>query len=129
MIEALHLSKSYGALRAVDDVSFRVERGEVVGFLGPNGAGKSTTLRILAGFLGPSSGRVRIAGHDIADDPLPARAALGYMPETSPLYPEMRVGEYLAFRAELKLVPRRARQAAVRRALVETRIDDVEDVM
>jgi ABC-2 type transport system ATP-binding protein len=129
MIEALHLSKSYGALRAVDDVSFRVERGEVVGFLGPNGAGKSTTLRILAGFLGPSSGRVRIAGHDIADEPLAARAALGYMPETSPLYPEMRVGEYLAFRAELKLVPRRARQEAVRRALVETRIDDVEDVM
>jgi ABC-2 type transport system ATP-binding protein len=129
MIEAHRLSKSYGAVRAIRDVSFQVDRGEVVGFVGPNGAGKSTTLRILAGFLGPTSGSVRIAGHDIADEPLAARAALGYMPETSPLYHEMRVGEYLAFRAELKLVPRRARRAAVGRALAETRIEDVEDVL
>src|SRR5689334_734568 len=105
MIEVEHLSKSYGSLRAVDDVSFRVDRGEIVGFLGPNGAGKSTTLRILAGFLGASAGRVTVAGHDIDEEPQEARAALGYMPETSPLYPEMRVGEYLSFRAELKLVP------------------------
>jgi ABC-2 type transport system ATP-binding protein len=129
VIEARHLSKSYGPVRAVDDVSFRVDRGEVVGFLGPNGAGKSTTLRILAGFLGPSAGTVTIAGHDIVDDPVGARAHIGYMPETSPLYPEMRVGEYLRFRAELKLVPRKDRKEAVRRALAEARIDDVEDVM
>ena len=129
MIEASHLSKSYGPLRAVSDVSFRVDRGEVVGFLGPNGAGKSTTLRMLAGFLGPSAGTVRIDGHNIVDDPIPARRSIGYMPETSPLYPEMRVGEYLAFRAELKLVPRRDRRAAVHRALADTNIGDVEDVV
>ncbi len=129
MIEAHRLSKSYGTVKAVDDVSFRVDRGEVVGFLGPNGAGKSTTLRMLAGFLGPTAGHVRIAGHDMATESMKARAALGYMPETSPLYPEMRVGEYLTFRAELKLVPRRERKQAVRRALEDTRIDDVEDVM
>jgi ABC-2 type transport system ATP-binding protein len=114
MIEVDHLSKSYGAHLAVDDVSFQVSQGEIVGFLGPNGAGKSTTLRILAGFLGATSGRVRIAGHDIAEEPLEVRASLGYMPETSPLYPEMRVSEYLRFRAELKLVPRRARRCVER---------------
>jgi ABC-2 type transport system ATP-binding protein len=139
MIEVSHLSKSYGvfqggrgkggAQKAVDDISFRVEKGEVVGFLGPNGAGKSTTLRILAGFLGASSGRVRIAGHDIAEEPQRARAQIGYMPELSPLYPEMRAGEYLLFRAELKLIPRPKRRAAVAQALAQARIEDVEQVM
>jgi ABC-2 type transport system ATP-binding protein len=129
MIEASHLSKSYGPVKAVTDVSFRVDRGEVVGFVGPNGAGKSTTLRMLAGFLGPSSGTVRIAGHDLEAEPLLARAQLGYMPETSPLYPEMRVGEYLAFRAELKRVPWKERRAAVERALAEANVADVEDVV
>jgi ABC-2 type transport system ATP-binding protein len=139
MIEVSHLSKSYGvfqggrgaggAQRAVDDISFRVEKGEIVGFLGPNGAGKSTTLRILAGFLGASSGRVRIAGHDIAEEPQKARAQIGYMPELSPLYPEMRSGEYLLFRAELKLIPRAKRRAAVAQALAQARIEDVERVM
>ena len=129
MIEASHLCKSYGPVRAVTDVTFRVEPGEVVGFLGPNGAGKSTTLRMLAGFLGPTSGTVRIAGHDLGAEPIQARAKVGYMPETSPLYPEMRVGEYLAFRAELKRVPRRDRREAVARALGETNVTDVEDVV
>lgn len=139
MIEVSHLSKSYGvfqggrgvggAQKAVDDISFRVNKGEIVGFLGPNGAGKSTTLRILAGFLGASSGSVRIAGHDIAEEPQKARAQIGYMPELSPLYPEMRSGEYLAFRAELKLIPRKRRRDAVARALAQARIEDVEQVM
>jgi ABC-2 type transport system ATP-binding protein len=129
VIEVSHLCKSYGSVRAVEDVSFRVDRGEVVGFLGPNGAGKSTTLRILAGFLGASSGRVRIAGHDIGDEPLAVRESLGYMPETAPLYPEMRVREYLAFRAELKRVARRDRAEAVRRALGDARVQDMADVM
>ncbi|AGP32278.1 ABC transporter ATP-binding protein [Sorangium cellulosum] len=129
MIEVEHLSKSYGAHLAVSDLSFRVSQGEIVGFLGPNGAGKSTTLRILAGFLGATSGRVRVAGHDLAEEPMRARASLGYMPETSPLYPEMRVSEYLAFRAELKLVPRRARREAVARALRDARVEDVASVM
>lgn len=129
MIEVSHLSKSYGAFEAVRDVSFHVDKGEVVGFLGPNGAGKSTTLRILAGFLGPTRGHVRIAGHDIADDPIAARASLGYMPETAPLYPEMRVREYLAFRAELKGIARPKRRDAVAQALGDARVDDVADAM
>ncbi|MGK3995393.1 ABC transporter ATP-binding protein [Sorangium sp. So ce1024] len=129
MIEVEHLSKSYGPHLAVSDLSFRVSQGEIVGFLGPNGAGKSTTLRILAGFLGATSGRVRVAGYDIAEEPMRARASLGYMPETSPLYPEMRVSEYLAFRAELKLVPRRARREAVARALRDARVEDVASVL
>lgn len=129
MIEAHRLSKTYGSVRAVDDVSFRVDRGEIVGFLGPNGAGKSTTLRIVAGFLGPSAGSVRIDGIDLTDDPVSARARIGYMPETAPLYPEMRVSEYLRFRAELKGVPRGSRKGAVARALASARIADVEDVV
>jgi ABC-2 type transport system ATP-binding protein len=129
MIEVSHLSKSYGSLRAVDDLSFRVDKGEIVGFLGPNGAGKSTTLRILAGFLGPTSGSVRIAGHDVVEESERARACIGYMPEMSPLYPEMRVAEYLAFRAELKLVPRARRKDAVARALADAHVADVADVM
>jgi ABC-2 type transport system ATP-binding protein len=129
MIEASHLSKQYGPVKAVDDVSFRVDPGEVVGFLGPNGAGKSTTLRMLAGFLGPSAGAVRIAGHDLGAEPVLGRSKIGYMPETSPLYPEMRVGEYLSFRAELKRVPRQQRRGAVARALGETGVADVEDVV
>jgi ABC-2 type transport system ATP-binding protein len=129
MIEVERLGVSYGSFRAVDDVSFDVEAGEVVGFLGPNGAGKSTTLRVLAGFLGATKGSVRIAGIDVAEDSQGARAKIGYMPEMSPLYPEMRVGEYLRFRAELKKVPRAARKEAVVNAMRESRVDDFEDVM
>lgn len=129
MIEVQHLSKIYGAHVAVDDISFHVDKGSVVGFLGPNGAGKSTTLRILSGFLGATLGRVRIAGHDIQEEPIPARMHIGYMPETSPLYPEMRVGEYLAFRAELKRIPRKQRRACVELAIAQTNIADVADVL
>jgi ABC-2 type transport system ATP-binding protein len=113
MIEVRDLTKDYGTVVAVRSVSFSVGKGEIVGFLGPNGAGKSTTLRILAGFLGATSGRVSIAGHDIAEAPLAARRCLGYMPESAPLYPEMRVSEYLLFRARLKEVPRAKRTSAV----------------
>ena len=91
MIEARGLSKRYGDLLAVDDVSFTVARGEVVGFLGPNGAGKTTIMRILTGFLPASDGTALLAGHDIFDEPLAARRAVGYLPETPPLYPEMDV--------------------------------------
>lgn len=113
MIEVSHLTKDYGTVVAVRDVSFSVGKGEVVGFLGPNGAGKSTTLRVLAGFLGASSGRVQIAGYDIAQAPLAARRSLGYMPESAPLYPELRVSEYLQFRARLKEVSRTKQQSAI----------------
>ncbi|MEZ4446492.1 MAG: ABC transporter ATP-binding protein [Polyangiaceae bacterium] len=129
MIEVEHLTKDYGTVRAVRDLSFEVEAGAVVGFLGPNGAGKSTTLRILAGFLGATSGRVRIAGHDVVEDRLEAMQRIGYMPETSPLYPEMRVAEYLRFRAELKRVGRRARSAEVERVLGEAHVEEMADTL
>ncbi|HQK16616.1 MAG TPA: ATP-binding cassette domain-containing protein, partial [Polyangiaceae bacterium] len=98
MIEVKHLTKSYGSVQAVHDVSFTVGDKEVVGFLGPNGAGKTTTLRIIAGFLGATRGRVTVDGIDTVRDPVRARYRIGYMPENVPLYPEMRVGEYLQFR-------------------------------
>ncbi len=125
MIEVSHLVKRYGSRLAVDDVSFEVGKGDVVGFLGPNGAGKSTTLRILAGFLGMNEGIVKIAGHDIVEESFEARRAIGYMPEAVPLYPEMRVREYLAFRAELKGVPRGRRRANVGEAMDKARVADV----
>ncbi|MFO0659909.1 MAG: ABC transporter ATP-binding protein [Polyangiaceae bacterium] len=129
MIEVEKLTKSYGPFQAVKGISFEVGKAEVVGFLGPNGAGKSTTLRILAGYLGMTSGRVRIAGHDILDDSAAARAAIGYMPEGAPLYQEMRVEEYLRFRVELKGVPRKDRLTSVERAMRDTHLDDMADVV
>jgi ABC-2 type transport system ATP-binding protein len=102
VIQVSQLTKYYGDYAAIRDVTFEVGRQQVVGFLGPNGAGKSTTMRILAGFLTASSGKALVAGHDVLTDPLAARASIGYMPENCPLYPEMRVAEYLDFRAGLK---------------------------
>jgi ABC-2 type transport system ATP-binding protein len=125
MIEVSHLVKRYGSRTAVDDVSFSVGKGDVVGFLGPNGAGKSTTLRVLSGFLGMTAGKVTVAGHDVTEDSYEARKAIGYMPEAVPLYPEMRVAEYLAFRAELKHVPRKKRHAWVDEAMEEANVADV----
>jgi ABC-2 type transport system ATP-binding protein len=125
MIEAKHLTKRYGPTLAVDDVSFEVGKGEVVGFLGPNGAGKTTTLRILAGFLGMTSGAVSIDGHDIEKDSFEARKHIGYMPEAVPLYPEMRVVEYLRFRADLKRVRSKDRGAFVDDAMKKAHVDDV----
>jgi ABC-2 type transport system ATP-binding protein len=126
MIEARHLSKRYGELAAVQDVSFEVGRGEVVGFLGPNGAGKTTTMRMLTGFIPPTDGTALIAGHDIFADPLAARRAVGYLPEVLPLYPEMSVRSYLDYVARIKDVPRRGRRAAVDRALERCGLAHVE---
>ena len=102
MIKISHLVKNYGSFCAVDDISFEVERGEVVGFLGPNGAGKSTTMNILTGYLSSTSGSVSIGGVDILDDPLNAKRLIGYLPEQPPLYPDMTVDEYLSFAYDLK---------------------------
>jgi ABC-2 type transport system ATP-binding protein len=129
VIAVRNLVKRYGAKVAVDDVSFSVDKGEVVGFLGPNGAGKSTTLRIIAGFLGATSGTVSVAGHDIAKESFEARTKLGYMPEAVPLYPEMRVSEYLRHRAELKRVPSRERKNAVWDAMGKANVRDVANVV
>jgi ABC-2 type transport system ATP-binding protein len=125
VIEARGLSKRYGELIAVDDVTFSVAPGEVVGFLGPNGAGKTTTMRILTGFLPATDGTAAIAGHDIFDDPLAARRSVGYLPESPPLYPEMSVEGYLDYVTKIKDVPRRARAAAVDRALERCGLVDV----
>jgi ABC-2 type transport system ATP-binding protein len=129
VIAVEHLVKRYGSTLAVDDLSFQVGKGEVVGFLGPNGAGKSTTLRILAGFLGMTRGKVTVAGHDIALASDEARKSIGYMPEAVPLYPEMRVAEYLSFRAELKRVGRGERRAAVDDAMHKANVYDVATVL
>ena len=108
MIEVENLTKLYGSRPAIRDVSFTVGRGEIVGFLGPNGAGKSTTMRILAGFLAATGGTVRVAGHDVADASREVRRRVGFMPENNPLHSDMRVREYLKFRARLKGLGRQA---------------------
>jgi ABC-2 type transport system ATP-binding protein len=125
MIEARALTKRYGDVLAVDAVSFTVERGDVVGFLGPNGAGKTTTMRMLTGFVPPTDGAARIAGFDVFDEPLAARRAVGYLPETPPLYPEMTVSSYLRYVARIKDVPRARRREALDRALERCALTDV----
>ncbi len=124
MIDVDQLTRRFGARTAVDSLTFTVPRGQIVGFLGPNGAGKSTTLKMLSGFLPPTSGTARIGGFDVVEASLEARRLLGYMPESFPVYPEMRVEEYLRFRAEIKGV-RANRKAAVDRAM---ELADVKDV-
>ena len=127
MIEVDRLSKRYGLVHAVDRVSFGVGRGEIVGLLGPNGAGKSTTMRMLTTYLPPTSGRARLAGFDVLDDALDVRRHVGYLPENVPLYGEMRVREYLLFRAKLKDVPRSRRAVAIDDVVERCRIEEVED--
>ncbi len=113
MIEVENLTKHYGPVRAVEDVSFRVEPGQILGFLGQNGAGKTTTMRILAGFIPATRGEARVAGFDVRKQSLSARAATGYMPENVPLYPDMRVREYLRYRGALKGLTRAEINGAV----------------
>ena len=125
MIEVQHLTKRYGRVTAVEDVSFRVERGEILGFLGPNGAGKTTTMRVLTGYLPPTEGRAVVAGFDIFDQPVDAKRRIGYLPETPPLYPEMTVREYLWFIARIKAVPSGERRARVESAMERTRVAEV----
>ena len=102
LIEIERLTKRFGSFTAVDDVSFAVDRGEVVGFLGPNGAGKSTTMKMLAGFVTPSAGTARVCGHDVVDEPVAVKRCLGYLPEGAPTYPEMTVSGFLGFVARVR---------------------------
>jgi ABC-2 type transport system ATP-binding protein len=125
VIEVQHITKRYGNMTAVDDVSFRVERGEILGFLGPNGAGKTTTMRILTGYMPPSEGRAMVAGFDVFNDPIAAKRRTGYLPETPPLYPEMTAREYLDFVARIKGVPSAERKQRVATVMERTRITDV----
>src|SRR3954466_8447970 len=119
MIKVENLTKRYAGQTAIQDLNFEVGKGEIMGFLGPNGAGKSTTMRILSSFMPPTSGRVSIAGYDIFRESLQARAHLGYMPENVPLYNDMRVTEYLNYRAALKGVPHRR---------ISERVGDVKEL-
>ncbi|HXK62011.1 MAG TPA: ABC transporter ATP-binding protein, partial [Acidobacteriota bacterium] len=105
MIQVEHLTKRFGLATAVEDVSFEVGKGEILGFLGPNGAGKTTTMRVLAGFFPPSSGRASVAGFDVFEQPLEAKKRVGYMPENPPLYTEMAVDEFLRFVGRIKGLP------------------------
>lgn len=116
LIQVEHLHRHYGSLHAVQDISFSLERGEVLGFLGPNGAGKSTTMQMLSGNLAPSAGRVLINGYDILDKPKAAKAALGYLPEQPPLYRELTVIEYLEYCARLNRIPKQDMNKAIDRA-------------
>src|SRR5512145_202270 len=122
VIEVQHLIKRYGRVTAVDDVSFRVERGEILGFLGPNGAGKTTTMRILTGYMPATEGRAIVAGFDVFDDPIEAKRRTGYLPETPPLYPDMTVREYLDFVARIKGVPSNERRNRVASTMDRTRV-------
>jgi ABC-2 type transport system ATP-binding protein len=117
MITACNISKVFGAVTAIEDVSFHVAAGEIVGFLGPNGAGKTTAMRILAGVFPPTTGRASIAGHDVLDEPMEARRALGYFPEYAPFYPDLSVVQYLRFVGRLKRLDHAARRAGVERVL------------
>jgi ABC-2 type transport system ATP-binding protein len=117
MIRIENLVKTFGSKRAVDGVSFNVERGEVLGFLGPNGAGKSTTMRMITGFMPPTSGRVAVGGHDVAESPLQAKRLIGYLPENAASYPDMTVKGFLEFAAELRGLDRSKRKQAVSRVV------------
>jgi ABC-2 type transport system ATP-binding protein len=125
VIEVQHLTKRYGRVTAVDDVTFRVERGEILGFLGPNGAGKTTTMRILTGYMPATDGKAIVAGFDVFDQPIEAKRRTGYLPETPPLYPDMSVIEYLGFVAKIKGVPAGERISRIKQVMERTRIDDM----
>jgi ABC-2 type transport system ATP-binding protein len=125
VIEVQHLSKRYGRITAVDDISFRVERGEILGFLGPNGAGKTTTMRILTGYMPATTGKAIVAGFDVFDQPLEAKQRTGYLPETPPLYPDMSVIEYLTFVAKIKGILPAERRQRIARVMERTRVADM----
>ena len=125
MIKIENLVKSFGPKRAVDDISFGVERGEVLGFLGPNGAGKSTTMRMITGFMPPTSGKVAVGGYDVSESPIEAKRLIGYLPENAASYSDMTVAGFLKFAAELRGLAGQARRKAVQRAIELCFLDSV----
>jgi ABC-2 type transport system ATP-binding protein len=125
VIEVQHLTKQYGRVTAVSDISFRVERGEILGFLGPNGAGKTTTMRILTGYMPATEGKAVVAGFDVFDQPIEAKRRTGYLPETPPLYPDMTVKEYLDFVAKVKGVPAADRRERIRQVMERVQVADM----
>ena len=129
MIQVEGVTKRYGTNTAVNNISFEVDRGEIVGFLGPNGAGKTTTMRILTGFLPPTSGTARVGGFDVREHPIEVKRRIGYLPETPPLYPEMDVGNYLRFVAGIKGIPKKEIPRRIDCVLERTAASDVRDTL
>lgn len=127
MIEVQHLTKRYGRFTAVEDVSFRVERGEILGFLGPNGAGKSTTMRIITGYMPATDGKAIVAGHDVFEEPIEAKRKTGYLPEIPPLYPDMTVLDYLTFVSKIKGIAKSDRKDRIKYVMERTRIADMSE--
>jgi ABC-2 type transport system ATP-binding protein len=125
VIEVQHLTKRYGPFTAVTDLSFRVERGEILGFLGPNGAGKTTTMRIITGYMPATEGKAIVAGYDVFDQPIEAKRRTGYLPETPPLYPDMTVRDYLTFVSKIKGIPSSERTSRINTVMERTRIADM----
>jgi gliding motility-associated transport system ATP-binding protein len=125
MIEIKDLTKDFGSLRAVDGISFSVGRGEVLGFLGPNGAGKSTTMKMITGFLTPTSGTAVVSGHDVGRDPIGAKSSIGYLPEGAPLYPDMTPAGFLDFIAEIRGLSGSVREARIREVVGLVHIEGV----
>jgi ABC-2 type transport system ATP-binding protein len=126
MIEVKKITKDYGKIKAVDNVSFTVEKGEVLGFLGPNGAGKSTTMRMITGFIPPTSGTARVGGFDIIEDSIQAREKIGYLPENAPVYPDMTVYGYLSFCAEIRGYSKSARKHKIQETIERCFLSKVE---
>ncbi len=126
MINLSGVTKNYGKLTAVDNISFRVEEGEILGFLGPNGAGKTTTMRIITGYTPPTEGMVQVGGFDVVEDPIQAKKLMGYLPENPPLYNEMTVRGYLDFVADLKDVPGRLKRERISFVMEKCGIEDVK---
>ena len=129
MIEVDHITKYYGQTPAVQDVSFRVEKGEILGFLGPNGAGKTTTMRMLTCYLPPSEGTARVAGYDVFEDSMEVRKRIGYMPEHPPLYDDMMVRSYLTFVSKIKGVDAKQRKSRIDLAMEQCGISDMPDTI
>lgn len=129
MIELKNVTKKFGNKTAVDEISFKIEKGDIVGFLGPNAAGKTTTMRIITGFFPPTSGQVKIAGYDISKDSIAVKEKIGYMPENVPLYKELTVYSYLKFIAEIKGVPKDKIESRIEKAMKEVGISQVKNTI
>ena len=127
MIQVENITKKYGSFVAVNDISFEIDEGEIVGFLGPNGAGKSTTMNMITGFIEPTSGKIIVDGYDISKKPKKAKRLIGYMPEGVPLYSDLTVKEFVSYMAELKGVPRKERKEKVKKVIEETGLTDVQN--
>lgn len=126
MIEVNNLCKNYGERKAIQDINFKISAGDVVGLLGPNGAGKSTTMKIITGFMAPTSGLAKVCGFDVFENPFEVKKRIGYLPEAPPVYLDMNVGDYLNFVADLKLVDSAKKKAFIEKALQKTQLTDVK---